>query len=142
MTQKQGGFSLNQLAKPLAELATGQGTIYIYAPTGTVLKLHRELETESAEERARRTLAQVTSQVVRDSWRATVVPLPEEVMSSLDESEVSRLVELFWRDGERARANSRAPHLQVQHRQEDETSLTFFDRVMDAYAKLEHEIAP
>jgi hypothetical protein len=70
MTEEKRGFDLNLFAKPFAQLETRQGTIYAYWLSEELQKMHRELAAVALEERARRTLARTTSQVVRESERA------------------------------------------------------------------------
>ncbi|MBG9389337.1 hypothetical protein [Caenimonas aquaedulcis] len=132
MSEDKKGFDLNQFAKPIAKMETGQGKVYLYQADENVRKLHRELVAQPAEARALKTFRRITSQEVRQGLSDQVVPLPDAVFGGLAESEIAQLAELFRINRYKRRVKSDKPLATFEPKRSDESALAFFDRILDA----------
>lgn len=84
----EGGEKLNLdiFAKPMGNVETSQGTVYIYSPTIDNYKFYSDLIGESAEGRAQKVLPILISMIARTNFSEEFMPIPLETYSSLSQA--------------------------------------------------------
>lgn len=141
MAEQKRGLSLDQFAKPIGEVMTSVGTVYVHRANGTLLKRHRDLHQLAPEARARCTLPLVASMAPRTSFLAELSPLSDEALAAFNERDVAGIAEALrlgaqWVvTGGLDDAQMHLKQPRVDGRQVDETSWEFFDRIVEAYAQ-------
>jgi hypothetical protein len=125
-------FNLGQFSKPIGEVATSIGRVYLYQVNEKTRKLFRELKDEPSEQRATATFCKITSQIVRERFSDDVVPLSPDVFSTLTEKDIADLTEMFRQRRDQHRVVTGKPSPEIGPQLDGEAALTFFDRVLGA----------
>jgi hypothetical protein len=125
-------FNLGVFSKPIGEVETSIGMVYLYQVNEKTRKLFRELKDEPSEQRAKATFCKMTSQIVRERFSDEVVPLSPDVFSTLTEKDIANLTEMFRQRRDRHRVVTGKPLPKIEPQLEGEAALTFFDRVLGA----------
>ena len=123
-------FDLGQFSKPIGEVATSIGMVYLYQADEKTRTLFRELKDEPSEQRAEKTFCKITSQIARESFGDDVVALSPDVFSTLTEKDISDLTEMFRQRREHHRVVAGNPSPEIGPQVEGEAALNFFDRVL------------
>lgn len=125
-------FNLGVFSKPIGEVETSIGMVYLYQVSEKTRKLFRELKDEASEQRAEATFCKMTSQIVRERFSDEVVPLSPDVFSTLTEKDIANLTETFRQRRDQHRVVTGKPLPEIGPQLEGEAALTFFDRVLGA----------
>jgi hypothetical protein len=132
------GFDLNQFAKPIAEVATHCGPLYVYQPSAKTNDEYRRLAGAPVNQRVFETLTRMVSQHVREKLGDEIVTPPSDVLPSLNESEIADLGEAFRANRER-RSLPKGGLPKIPPRDEDEAALDFVDRVLRVHFEEESQ---
>jgi len=139
MTERKQGLSLDTYAKPIAEIATKAGKVFVHRADAVLVKRHRDLLQLDPEDRARSTLPLVASLSPRAGLLDKSAPLPSETLDALEQADIAAIGEAL-RLGAQWVVSGGPDDAQIQLKQpgivgqqDGETSWQFFDRIVEAY---------
>lgn len=133
MAEGDKKLNLDMFAKPMGNVETSQGTVYIYSPTIDNYKFYADLIEESPDSRAQKVLPILISMIARTSFSEELTPIPLEIYSNLSEADLDAIVDLIHTKlgASRGKHDGKSGEA-LESRRQEETALVFFDRILEA----------